>query len=158
MNWPELIVFDLDFTLWNCGETWCDCLTPPFRCHSDRIVDRTGRHIRLYDDVPAILDLIDERRCPMALASRTLEPVWADELIGHLRIRERFQFREIYPGSKLQHFEALRTAASVPFEGMLFFDDEMRNIRDVSDLGVTSIYVESGLTRELFTQAIAEFG
>lgn len=143
--------------MWNCGETWCDCLAPPFRREGDRILDRIGRHIRLYDDVPAILDLIDEQSCPLALASRTHEPRWAEELIGHLRIRDRFQFREIYPGSKLQHFQMLQESTRVPYERMLFFDDEMRNIQEISALGVTCIHVESGVNRTLFQRAVDAF-
>ena len=41
----ELVVFDLDFTLWDCGGTWCDCLSPPFMVRDQRILDRTGRWI-----------------------------------------------------------------------------------------------------------------
>lgn len=58
----ELIVFDLDFTLWDCGGTWCDCLSPPFRMQQGRLVDRGGRQVRFYSDVMQVLDFCDERQ------------------------------------------------------------------------------------------------
>ena len=59
MALPGLIVFDLDFTLWDCGGLWVDCTSYPFRKREDgRIVDSDGKNLRLYEDVPEILDEI----------------------------------------------------------------------------------------------------
>ncbi|WP_233207158.1 MULTISPECIES: magnesium-dependent phosphatase-1 [Pirellulaceae] len=147
---PQLIVFDLDFTLWDCGGTWCDCLSPPFRLDKDRIIDRTRRYIRCYQDVEAILDYCDQQQIPMALASRTEQPAWARELLQLLAITHRFAYAEIYPSSKVRHFTALGKASGIAYEEMLFFDDEMRNIREVGEMGVTAIHVANGMSSELF--------
>ena len=154
---PELIVFDLDFTLWDCGGTWCDCLSPPFKLREKRIVDRGGRHVRFYSDVVSILDLCDERQVATALASRTEQPEWAKELLRLLDVMHRFAFSEIYPSSKLIHFASLFQSTGVAYDRMLFFDDEMRNIREVAELGVTSVFVEDGLTREVFDNGLEQF-
>jgi magnesium-dependent phosphatase 1 len=97
LHLPELIVFDLDFTLWDCGGTWCDCLSPPFRARDGEITDRTGRNIHLYEDVPSILDQCRRNGVPIAVASRTEQPEWARELLDLLSITDRFSFAEIYP-------------------------------------------------------------
>ncbi|QDU73444.1 Acid Phosphatase [Bremerella volcania] len=157
MSVPRLIVFDLDFTLWDCGGVWCDCLSPPFRVRDRRIEDRTGRLVRLYDDVHDILTHCDEQAISIALASRTQQPDWARELLGHLDITHRFAFAEIYPSSKLRHFAALQQASGLAYKEMLFFDDEMRNIDEVGGLGVASIYVRDGMTAELFHASLNEF-
>ncbi|QEF99150.1 Acid Phosphatase [Stieleria maiorica] len=157
MTLPELIVFDLDFTLWDCGGTWCDCLSPPFQIRRGRIVDRSGRHVRFYTGVISILDHCDEQRIPTALASRTEQPEWAKELLRLLEATHRFAFSEIYPSSKLKHFAALHRTTGIEFESMLFFDDEMRNIREVSQLGVTSVMVDDGLTLEVFDHGLRQF-
>ena len=154
MNSPALIVFDLDFTLWDCGGTWCDCLSPPFRNLGGRIEDRFRRVIRLYDEVHHILDQCDALAIPMALASRTEQPAWARQLVDLLELTHRFAFAEIYPSSKVRHFRALREASRVPYDQMLFFDDELRNIREVSALGVICVHVEDGLNRQLFRHGI----
>lgn len=52
---------------------------------------------------------------------------------------------EIYPGSKVKHFEALRKRTGIRYEDMLFFDDESRN-RDTEALGVTMRLVRDGVT------------
>lgn len=154
---PELIIFDLDFTLWDCGGTWCDCLSPPFRLEQARIVDRDGRHVRFYADVVSILDFCDERQMVTALASRTEQPEWAKQLLRLLEATHRFAFSEIYPSSKRKHFASLLRSTQINYARMLFFDDEMRNIREVSELGVTSVFVEGGLTFKVFHDGLEQF-
>lgn len=157
MNLPRLIVFDLDFTLWDCGGTWCDCLSPPFARDGQRIVDRTQRHVRLYEDVPEIFAHCDRQQIPIAAASRTEQPKWARELLELLEVSDRFAFAEIYPASKLRHFAALQKDSGLAYEEMLFFDDEMRNIREVSELGVSCIFVPEGIHARLFQESLASF-
>lgn len=154
---PELIVFDLDFTLWDCGGTYCDCLTPPFSVNDGRVRDHSRRVVELYEDVDAILNYCDAKDIFMGLASRTEEPAWAQKLVDLLGLTERFEFAEIYPASKLQHFAALREASRIDYQAMLFFDDEQRNIVEVETLGVTSIYVPSGMTQKLFDDGLSRF-
>lgn len=155
---PELVVFDLDFTLWDCGGTWCDCLSPPFSGEGHRVYDAYGRHVRLYADVISILDELDQREVPMALASRTERPDWARQLLDRLGIRERFQFEEIFPGSKVRHLENLRQSSGVELEAMLFFDDEKRNLYDLRPLGVKCVFVPDGLNDTLFREGLGLFG
>lgn len=52
---------------------------------------------------------------------------------------------EIYEGTKLRHFEVISKRTGIPYEEMLFFDDERPN-REVEKLGVTMRLVEDGLT------------
>ncbi|MCA9261256.1 MAG: magnesium-dependent phosphatase-1 [Planctomycetales bacterium] len=155
---PRLVVFDLDFTLWDCSNRWCDCLTPPFSRRGERVVDAQDREVRLYDDVPNILDECESRATSMGIASRTEQPTWARELLDLLGVSERFAHAEIYPSSKLRHFAALQRATGADYSEMLFFDDELRNIDEVGRLGVVSVHVQQGLTFELFREAIRMFG
>ena len=154
---PSLIVFDLDFTLWDCGGTWCDCLRPPFRKHGNQVQDSRGYHIQLYDEVPQVLDRCDELGISMALASRTKQPAWARELIRMLEVSDRFAEAEIYPSSKVRHFRALCAATNLRPESMLFFDDEMRNIVECAELGVTCVHVETGMSMQLLEQGLEAF-
>lgn len=151
---PLLIVFDLDFTLWDAGGTWCDHLSPPFHRHNGRVRDADGAEVRLYPDVPAILDWCDEQAIPLALASRTGAPDWARHLLDLFDIRHRFPHEEIYPGNKDRHFHHLHRATGLAYTDMLFFDDETRNIYDVENLGVKAIHVPRGLTWDLFKSAV----
>lgn len=153
----ELVVFDLDYTLWDAGGTWCDCLTPPFRSEAGRVKDRHGRWVRFYEDVIEIVAALEEAGIPMGLASRTHEPDWARELLDLLGVRGRFDFEEIYPGAKPAHFAALRDRSGAEYESMLFFDDESRNIREVGDLGVRCVEVRSGMSWERLADGLAKF-
>ncbi|MBM81292.1 MAG: magnesium-dependent phosphatase-1 [Planctomycetaceae bacterium] len=154
---PRLVVFDLDFTLWDCDGTWCDCMSPPFSKLHGEPVDRNGRVVRLYDDVLSILDLCDQDSMQMALASRTNQPTWARELLGLLGITDRFHYEEIYPFRKLKHFAALQNKSGIDYRDMLFFDDEIRNITEVSTLGGTCIYVEDGTTSDVLQHGLSMF-
>ena len=154
---PSLVVFDLDFTLWDCGGTWCDCLSPPFERAGGEVQDARGNCVRLYPDVGDVLDWCDQQRIPMGLASRTQEPDWARQLIRMLDVDHRFAFAEIYPGSKFQHFAALRMDSQIDYSQMLFFDDEMRNIREIGRLGVTCTFVDKGFDRDVFDAGLRQF-
>lgn len=65
---------------------------------------------------------------------------------------------EIYPSSKIRHFEALhkRMGGSIPHTEMLFFDDESRN-RDTESLGVTMWLVRDGVTWAEIVNGIQEW-
>jgi magnesium-dependent phosphatase 1 len=145
-----LFVFDLDFTIWNCGETWCDHTTPPYVKKDSKIFDGHGLEMKLYPDVIHIMEELFHSGHLMAVASRTGEPLWAEDLMKIHLIYPYFHFKELYPGSKIAHFKALKNQSGIPYERMIFFDDEPRNIHDVSMLGVNCILVHDGINYEMY--------
>ncbi len=144
-----LIVFDLDFTLWDCGGTWCDHTSPPYTKQNKFVRDADNRYIRLYPDVFPILEVLQKLPVQLGVASRTSAPEWADELMQLFDIKKFFGHFEIYPGSKLDHFKSLQRKTKLSYDQMVFFDDEYRNIEEVGQLGVNTIMVEEGMTMEL---------
>ena len=143
----KLAVFDLDFTVWDAGGVWCDCLLPPFRREGSRVLDSAGSHVKVYEDIPWALESLAEKGLELAIASRTTQPKWARELLDLLHLRHHFQFEEIYPSSKVRHFEALKSDSGYEYREMLFFDDEYRNIEEVGGLGVRAVHVKNGFSR-----------
>ncbi|XP_048218743.1 magnesium-dependent phosphatase 1 isoform X2 [Perognathus longimembris pacificus] len=101
---PSLAVFDLDYTLW---PFWVDThVDPPF--HKDRdgtVRDRRGQEVRLYPEVTGVLGRLQGLGVPVAAASRTGEVQGADQLLELFSLARHFVHREIYPGSKVTHFE-----------------------------------------------------
>jgi magnesium-dependent phosphatase 1 len=140
-----LFVFDLDFTLWDAGGTWCDHTVAPYRRQNGHILDGEGRRILLYPEVRAILESLHENKIAMGLASRTHAPETARTLLDLFRISHFFNFMQIYPGSKVRHFHSLQKESGVSYKNMYFFDDEHRNIHEVSRLGVNARRVNRGL-------------
>ena len=63
---------------------------------------------------------------------------------------------EIYEGTKLRHFEVLARRTGIPYDEMLFFNDERPN-REVEQLGVTMRLVEDGLTWEELERGIRQW-
>lgn len=153
---PQLIVFDLDFTLW---PFWVDThVTAPFKRKSHGSVeDRRGYKIKLYDDSLAILELLKSKGICMAAASRTDDPPAAKELLRALDIDQYFTYKEIYPGSKVSHFKKFTQASGISYADMLFFDDEERNIDDISRLGVTCVLVEQGMKHTVLENGLKKF-
>ncbi len=149
----KLVVFDLDFTLWDAGGTWCDCTNPPYKLVEGYVQDVYGRKIKLYPDVKNILKELHHSDVKMALASRTEAPPWARELLSLFDIAHYFEHQEIYPGSKVSHFRRLNKVTGIPFEKMVFFDDEMRNIREVGAMGVHAVYVEDGVNYKIVSES-----
>jgi len=144
-----LVVFDLDFTLWDCGGTWCDHTNPPYYKQNGIIRDDDDRIIRLYAEVPSILEHLVNQNLQIGVASRTSAPEWADELMQLFDIKKYVDHFEIYPGSKIKHFKSLQKKTGLLYRDMLFFDDEYRNIEELSGLGVESVFVEEGITNAL---------
>ncbi|CAD7691374.1 unnamed protein product [Nyctereutes procyonoides] len=153
---PKLAVFDLDYTLW---PFWVDThVDPPFHRSSDGAVrDRRGQAVRLYPEVPDVLQQLQDLDVPVAAASRTGEIEGANQLLELFGLDRYFVHREIYPGSKVTHFERLQQKTGVVFSQMIFFDDEKRNIVDVSKLGVTCIHVQNGMNLQTLTQGLETF-
>ncbi|MBN1953315.1 MAG: magnesium-dependent phosphatase-1 [Bacteroidales bacterium] len=145
---PSLIVFDLDFTIWNAGGTWCDHTWPPYRRANGYILDSEDNRIFLYPDAAGLVQELSTT-FQLAVASRTHRPAWALELLSLFGLHHFFNYLEIYPGSKPGHFHQLHEKSGIPFENMLFFDDEMRNVDDVSRLNVKAVWVDEGISRQL---------
>ncbi|KAK5174258.1 uncharacterized protein LTR77_001338 [Saxophila tyrrhenica] len=160
---PTLIVFDLDYTLW---PFWVDThVSPPLKSNpadSHRSVrDSYGGTYGFYNDVAGLLAALKKRGIQVGCASRTCTPDLARKMLTLLHLpasatedgsesEERkaisaFDYLEAYPGSKTSHFQKIHKASKVPYEEMLFFDDESRN-RDVEKLGVTMQLVRDGVT------------
>lgn len=64
------------------------------------------------------------------------------------RALDYFDFIQIFPGNKTQHFAKIYQASGTDYEQMLFFDDEARNRNVETELGVTFCLVRDGMTRE----------
>lgn len=145
----EIFVFDLDFTIWDAGGTWCDCTNPPYFWRNGKLLDQSGNWIRLYPDVIEILEKLKSENKKIVAASRTFEPSWANELLHLLNIDNYFDLKEIYPSSKIKHFKRIQEYFQLPYSKMIFFDDEYRNIEEVGDLGVKAVYVKNGINNEM---------
>lgn len=155
---PALIVFDLDLTLWHCGpKLWCDQLHLPLVKRSrGEIYDHDGTQVALFHDVPTILAELQAQDYLLALASRTSAPPVARQLLDLFGIASFFAHQAIYPGDKTAHFAALQQETGIPYSEMLFFDDERRNIADVSALGVQSHLITHGLTPKELKSALSK--
>ncbi|QPH18977.1 hypothetical protein C2857_004109 [Epichloe festucae Fl1] len=180
---PRLIVFDLDYTLW---PFWVDThVSPPLKpspTHTSA-TDKFGEEFAFYADVPWILQLLphavsssdsDSDSSPsapikMGIASRTSAPQLARDLLKMLHLpalQEGDKARraidvfdggtEIYPGSKMRHFEAIQKKTGIKFEDMLFFDDESRN-GETEKLGLTMRLVRDGLCWDEVEKGVEEW-
>ena len=71
--------------------------------------------------------------------------------------KECFHKLEIYPGSKVSHMQKLHQSTGVPYEKMLFFDDEMRNKNVERELGVLMVLVRDGVSLRIFDEGVREW-
>ena len=126
---------------------------------------RGGESFAFYCDVPSILHAAKALPAPLLLgtASRTHAPDLANTLLKQLHVQpsgkraiEYFDYMQIFPGDKKQHFSKIHKASGVPYEEMLFFDDEVRN-RNVESLGVVMCLVRDGVTRAEVDRGISEW-
>ncbi|GLV33828.1 hypothetical protein CBL_11287 [Carabus blaptoides fortunei] len=151
----KLLVFDLDYTLWPFFvDTHVD---PPFRKNDKGdIVDTSGRKVKYYPEVPKMLETLHSEGYTLAVASRTSEIKGANQLLQLFDWDKYFSYKEIYPGCKVTHFNNFRKDSKMEYKNMIFFDDERRNIVDISKLGVTSILVNNGMTMTVAKEGLEQ--
>ncbi len=150
----RLIIFDLDFTLWNAGGKKCKESMPPYKKLDDFIEDAAGLKIKLYQGVKELLQELHNKKIQMAVASKTDNPPISLELMKLFDIDRYFVAAELYPGSKAVHVDKIHQLTGVDYADMLFFDDEMVNVKDVDAQGVQSFCVDNGVTPELVKKAL----
>lgn len=161
LEYPEAVVFDLDYTLWPC---WCDThLSPPIkRGTSDKqIEDRSGYVLTLYRDVPEILEHLKDNGVRIFAASRTATPDVAKSILRTIKVKGEpamtfFEDCEWGQGSKVAHFKRIQKKSGIAFDKMVFFDDERRNIDVQKSLGVMFNLVDEayGVNWSNFKKAI----
>lgn len=161
LEYPDAVVFDLDYTLWPC---WCDThLSPPIkRGTSDlQVEDRSGYVLSLYRDVPEILKHLREKNVKILAASRTATPDVAKSILKTIKIDGEpvlnyFDALEWGQGTKINHFKKLNKKTKVDFNKMIFFDDERRNKDVERSLGVMFNLVDEsyGVNWSEFKRAI----
>ena len=59
--------------------------------------------------------------------------------------------------SKVSHLKAVSSQMHVPLESILFYDNEMRNIRDVKPMGVHCWYCPDGLDTKGFIDSLVDY-
>lgn len=166
-EYPAVVVFDLDYTLWPC---WCDThLSPPIKPVSKtRVVDHYGMELSMYKDVESIMVELEANGVEIVGASRTATPRIAQELLSRLHINGKpsmkyFANLQWGQGSKTRHI--LRAAKELGMTkeleaGMfILFDDEWRN-RDVESINCHFGHIvdeRKGLTREIFEKKLIEW-
>ena len=99
-----------------------------------------------------------------AVASRTDEPGWAKLCMDHLVVEDGATLTKCF-GSRVEisfdnkkvHFRRLQKSTGIPFEQMIFFDNEYGNIKSVSSLGVKCIYTPDGMKEEHWAEAKKAF-
>ena len=142
---------------------------------STRVVDRLGTELTIHPGARiAIEEMLNRPRwrradVQIAYASRTDEPEWALEAMRLLRVcadnrgldvtlEDAVDHMEVYPvRSKTEQFHRLKAKSGVPFERMLFFDNEARNVREVATLGVCCVYTPDGMTVDNWREGVASF-
>ncbi|KAK2147820.1 hypothetical protein LSH36_532g01044 [Paralvinella palmiformis] len=121
------------------------------------VTDNDDSKVEYFPDVPKILHKLKKDGFLLGVASRTSCIEEAKELIHLFKWDGYFDYVEIYPGTKTSHFNNFLAKSGVPYKDMLFFDDESRNITDVSQLGVTCIHTPDGMSLSLLQEGLAKF-
>lgn len=161
-DFPPLLVFDLDYTLWPFDVD--TDVSPPFTTRAGSVYDKRGRRCSPFPDVPAILARCASSPTVVAIASRTHDPDAAEALLRELGWwtllgldAGRFQAHPSRGAkAKTGHFRDIFSATGYSAEDTLFFDDMHDNVEVGNDGGITSILLgHDGLTLKAFDAGLA---
>jgi magnesium-dependent phosphatase 1 len=179
---PKIVIFDLDGCLWRpemyellhfSGGAGAP-FTPSVH-DTNVLLTRTGEPVYLLGNVRDVMREVylepQWKGVQVGISSRTDQPDWARELLKKFHVvvtvegaAESFVLDAVFQGpiqiasdSKVKHFQRIKSATNVPFEDMLFFDNEFGNCQAVSDLGVTVGYCPEGVTNDIWKAAVEAF-
>ena len=164
--------FDLDDTVWY-PEMYMLSGAPFRRVSPAAVKDCRGEVVSVYPGArQAVAEILTApewvgRGTMVAYASRTECGEWAEECLRLLSVAGRggeevslwdaAAYKEIYEGSKVQHFAALHEKTGLDYGDMLFFDNERWNITEVGRLGVKCVYTPGGMTDAHWTEGVEMF-
>lgn len=167
----KLVAFDLDGTIWtpDMYQLWGG--GAPFQHASNGcdLIDSAGTSVRLLGissqilhELKTELSLHDVK---VAWVSCTDEPDWAVECLakfrthpGNVPLNRIADSVQIFKANKQAHFGNIKKAhPDIAYSEMLFFDNEMGNIRNVSKLGVKCVYCPDGVTEKAWAEGLSLF-
>lgn len=173
---PKVVALDLDATVWMPElymMTDYRTLKPLRRANGEcyAVKDGWDQELGFMEDAQRVIQLVSSWEDTMlAYVSRTTEVEAAALAIDNLHaefcaktktgstMRDVVDHVEIYPGSKVGHFQELKKALGVEYTDILFLDNESWNTKEVSSvLGVCSVHCPRGLTMNAFERGLELF-
>lgn len=168
---PSLVAFDLDGTVWtpDMYELWGG--GAPFTTTRDPniLLDSAQKQVRLCGNIREILSTIQQQETfsntRSCYVSCTDEPSWAAECLAKFKCDDETtladvvdqELNQIYKSNKQTHFRAIQKQTNIPFDEMIFFDNERANCVAVSELDVVCIHCQNGMTQEVWEKALETF-
>lgn len=166
---PKLIAFDLDGTLWY-PEMYQLYGGSPFKEDgNNNLIDKNGTKVSLLGIADEILDdlrtLSSWKNTKIAWVSTCDEPDWAKECLKKFKTKINkyilgtcAESSQIFWANKKQHFKNIKKEfPDISYEEMIFFDNQMNNIRDVAELKVYCVYCPDGMTKKIWEDGIKSF-
>lgn len=177
MGYPDIAVFDLDYTIWPC---YCDThINPPFSPVKSSngeirtLVDSHGFEISPFKDVFKILLDLKKNNVKLLSASRTWAPDIAIAMLKKFTVvdpetNEKHTMFELFDDcqwgemSKVNHIrnglKEIYPSKSQTLQdySIVLYDDESRN-KDVEKYGVKFMYLrdpEKGVTWEIYQKSL----
>lgn len=167
---PKLIAFDLDGTVWYPDMYMLWGGGTPFVANSDgqELLDRSANSVKLLGICSFIFHELKNNpywlNTKVAWVSCTDEPVWAEECLHKFKtsngesIHSVAHTSQIFKSNKQVHFRKIKAIyPDIDFSQMLFFDNEIGNIKDVSKLGVKCVHCPSGITEDIWKHGLDLF-
>ena len=168
---PKLIAFDLDGTLWYPEMYQLSAGSPFTQVDGGQktLLTRDGTKVNLLGISGFILDELRSnaiwRNTKVTWVSTTDEPVWAKECLkkfatspNRISIGSCADDHQIFIDNKKVHFRNIKKKfGEIQYEDMVFFDNQMNNIRDVSELGVHCVYCPDGVTEEVWEKGMKSY-
>jgi len=159
---PQLVVFDLDYTLWH-PELYQLSSGPPFTTAADGcVLTARGERLDLFPAARSALSELADAGVQVAIASRANEREWALEIMRLLRVDSKRTLADvvggapvvIQGGTKTKHLKHIAHESGVPLSEMLFFDNERTNIQEVEKIGPTCCYCPRGFKDGVFRDGL----
>jgi len=159
---PDVVVFDIDNTLWNVRAH--ETRGPPFRLQNTSQVSANGGDlITLFPDVPAIFNALESLGITVAVASHTPTPSWVEEILKLFQTDKGTSYhslvvmKEMHEGAKSNHLRDIASKKMTGLERMVFFDDLRANLDQFHSTPLTCCHTPCGLSWANFMECLIRY-
>lgn len=133
------------------------------------LIDKVGATVRLLGISAEVLHEVRNhsqwQETKIAIASTTDEPSWAFECLNKFKTSPGqenfitcFDSIQVFHDNKRVHFQNMKKEyPNIEYSEMMFFDNQMNNIKDVSKLGVHCVFCPDGITENIWRDGLESF-
>lgn len=148
-------LFELDFTLWDCGDIPHSRLHLPLQKNMHMVKDQAGKLVNASQDIFRIMDELKEAGYGIGYLASSPIPECTEKLLSYLGL-EPYPDKVIFTDqNRKDQFKAFMEETGATADKMIYFDSSRENVEIAKSLNIISFLIPNeGLTYDTYKLAL----